>query len=171
VPEPNNSAINNSAHWVRTTREWKVALTKVLANAEIQQEKEQPRLASLATEEPDALVLLGFLLLQHDHSNNRWSPRHSPEQHSCAHDRRSTSARNCPLVCLALTFAGSAALGQSTTGDAPGQRWWSHIQFLANDSLEGRDTGSRGFEKASDYMAEQFRAAGQASGTRKRSLL
>jgi Peptidase family M28 len=69
-------------------------------------------------------------------------------------------------VCLALTFASSAAVGQSTTGDATGQRWWSHIQFLADDSLEGRDVGSRGFEKASDYMAEQFHAAGlQPAGT------
>ncbi len=41
-----------------------------------------------------------------------------------------------------------------------GKQWWSHIQFLADDSLEGRDTGSQGFEKAANYMAEQFRAAG-----------
>jgi hypothetical protein len=64
------------------------------------------------------------------------------------------------FVCLALTFAGGAAWAQSPDWDALGQRWWSHIQFLADDSLEGRDTGSRGFEKAADYMAEQFRAAG-----------
>ena len=38
--------------------------------------------------------------------------------------------------------------------------WWSHVEFLADDSLEGRDTGSQGFEKAANYMAEQFRAAG-----------
>jgi hypothetical protein len=58
----------------------------------------------------------------------------------------------CLLVCLALTLAGRYALGQSATGDAAGQRWWSHIQFLADDNLEGRDVGSRGYEKASDYM-------------------
>jgi hypothetical protein len=72
----------------------------------------------------------------------------------------------CLLVCLALTLAGGYALGQSSTGDAAGQRWWSHIQFLADDNLEGRDVGSRGYEKASDYMAEQFRALGlQPAGT------
>src|ERR1700691_2423887 len=72
----------------------------------------------------------------------------------------------CLLVCFALTLAGRSALGQSTTGDAAGQRWWSHIQFLADDNLEGRDVGSRGYEKASDYMAEQFRAVGlQPAGT------
>jgi hypothetical protein len=67
---------------------------------------------------------------------------------------------NWLMVCLALAFAGGAALAQSANWDALGQRWWSHIQVLADDNLEGRDTGSRGFEKAADYMAEQFRAAG-----------
>jgi hypothetical protein len=67
---------------------------------------------------------------------------------------------NWLLVCFALIFAASATLAQSPAGDASGQQWWSHIQFLAADTLEGRDVGSRGFEKAADYMAEQFRAAG-----------
>jgi len=43
---------------------------------------------------------------------------------------------------------------------ALGSRWWSHVQFLADDALEGRDTGSRGYARAADYMAEQFQAAG-----------
>jgi Peptidase family M28 len=64
------------------------------------------------------------------------------------------------LACAALTLLGSAALAQSSDWASLGKQWWSHIQFLADDSLEGRDTGSRGFEKAADYMAEQFRAAG-----------
>jgi hypothetical protein len=63
-------------------------------------------------------------------------------------------------VCLALTLDGRGAFAQSPDQNALGQRWWSHIQFIADDRLEGRDTGSRGFEKAADYMAEQFRAAG-----------
>jgi Peptidase family M28 len=62
---------------------------------------------------------------------------------------------------VALAFAcSSAAWAQNPDWDALGKRWWAHVQFLADDSLEGRDTGSRGFEKAADYMAEQFRAAG-----------
>lgn len=36
----------------------------------------------------------------------------------------------------------------------------SHLRFLADDLLEGRDTGSRGHEIASLYIAEQFRALG-----------
>jgi Zn-dependent M28 family amino/carboxypeptidase len=67
---------------------------------------------------------------------------------------------NWMKVCLALTLAGGAALAQNPDWNAMGKLWWSHVQFLADDGLEGRDTGSRGFEKAADYMADQFRAAG-----------
>jgi Zn-dependent M28 family amino/carboxypeptidase len=64
------------------------------------------------------------------------------------------------LVYLALTLVRPAALAQSPDWQALGKLWWSHVQFLADDSLEGRGTGSQGFEKAANYMAEQFRAAG-----------
>jgi Zn-dependent M28 family amino/carboxypeptidase len=67
---------------------------------------------------------------------------------------------NWMKVCLALILAGGAALAQSPDWNAMGKLWWSHVQFLAGDSLEGRGTGSEGFEKAATYMAEQFRAAG-----------
>jgi hypothetical protein len=68
--------------------------------------------------------------------------------------------RNPVLVCLALTLVGGAALAQSPDWNALGKVWWSHIQFLADNSLEGRGIGSPGYEKAATYMAEQFRAAG-----------
>jgi Zn-dependent M28 family amino/carboxypeptidase len=64
------------------------------------------------------------------------------------------------LARVALTLVGSAAVAQSSDWASLGKLWWSHVQFLADDSLEGRDTGSQGFEKAANYMAEQFRAAG-----------
>jgi Zn-dependent M28 family amino/carboxypeptidase len=67
---------------------------------------------------------------------------------------------NWMKVCLALTLAGGAALAQNADWNALGKQWWSHVQYLADDSLEGRDTGSRGYEKAANYMAEQFRVAG-----------
>jgi hypothetical protein len=72
---------------------------------------------------------------------------------------------NWLLVCLVSAFAGGGLFAQSSDWEALGKRWWSHIQFLADDSLEGRDTGSRGFEKAADYLAKQFRGVGlQAAG-------
>ncbi len=45
--------------------------------------------------------------------------------------------------------------------DAPdGQRWWSHVLALADDKLEGRNTGSEGHRKAAEYVAEEFARAG-----------
>lgn len=40
----------------------------------------------------------------------------------------------------------------------------SHLTFLADDLLEGRDTGSRGHEIASRYIAQQFQALGLQGG-------
>jgi hypothetical protein len=38
----------------------------------------------------------------------------------------------------------------------------AHLQFLASDELEGRDTGSQGHQIASNYIASQFQALGLA---------
>ena len=47
-----------------------------------------------------------------------------------------------------------------TGWEAQGRSWWSHVRVLADDSMEGRDTGSAGYQRAADYVVEQFRAAG-----------
>jgi hypothetical protein len=62
-----------------------------------------------------------------------------------------------PLVSILL---GSTAVTEGPDWQALGKRWWSHVQYLADDNMEGRDTGSAGHAKAAEYMAEQFRAAG-----------
>lgn len=41
-----------------------------------------------------------------------------------------------------------------------GKRWWSHIQVLADDNMEGRNTGSEGYRKAAVYVAGEFERAG-----------
>ncbi|MGH9309562.1 MAG: M28 family metallopeptidase [Vicinamibacterales bacterium] len=38
-------------------------------------------------------------------------------------------------------------------------RWWSHVKTLADDALEGRQTGSEGYRKAAAYVVEQFERA------------
>src|SRR5689334_18262155 len=43
---------------------------------------------------------------------------------------------------------------------AEGKLWWAHIQFLADDALEGRNTGSEGLRKAVAYASAQFDKAG-----------
>ena len=41
-----------------------------------------------------------------------------------------------------------------------GARWWSHVAVLADDALEGRNTGSVGHKKAAEYVAKEFEKAG-----------
>ena len=41
-----------------------------------------------------------------------------------------------------------------------GNSWWTHVKFLADDSLEGRNTGSEGLKKAQAYAVEQLQKAG-----------
>ena len=36
----------------------------------------------------------------------------------------------------------------------------SHIRFLASDTLEGRETGTRGYDVAAEYVRAQFEAIG-----------
>ena len=43
---------------------------------------------------------------------------------------------------------------------APAARWWSHIEFLASDEMQGRETGSPQHRKAAQYVAEHFAKAG-----------
>lgn len=39
-------------------------------------------------------------------------------------------------------------------------RWWAHVAYLADDRLEGRDTGSQGHREAARYVAQEFERAG-----------
>lgn len=41
-----------------------------------------------------------------------------------------------------------------------GARWWSYVEFLASDKLEGRNTGSEGHRQAAEYAAGLFEKDG-----------
>lgn len=43
---------------------------------------------------------------------------------------------------------------------SPADRWFSHVEYLASDRLEGRATGTRGYRLAADYVARELAAAG-----------
>jgi Zn-dependent M28 family amino/carboxypeptidase len=43
---------------------------------------------------------------------------------------------------------------------AEGKLWWSHVQFLADDKLQGRDTGSEGYHQAVEYVSSEFQKIG-----------
>src|SRR5580704_11189282 len=40
--------------------------------------------------------------------------------------------------------------------------WWHTTVALSDDSMEGRDTGSAAYQRAADYVANRFKAAGLA---------
>ena len=62
---------------------------------------------------------------------------------------------------LLLPLAGvGVLLAAAIDYNAEGQRWWSHIQYLAGDDLQGRDTGSEGHLKAAHYIASEYERAG-----------
>lgn len=59
---------------------------------------------------------------------------------------------------LATTAASTPALAQDPVFDPQAVR--AHVTFLADDLLEGRDTGTRGYDIAANYVAAQFIAMG-----------
>jgi len=61
---------------------------------------------------------------------------------------------------IAATLLGAAPPAQSVGDPAAAQRIRADVEFLASDLLEGRDTGSRGYDIAAAYVATQFRAVG-----------
>src|SRR5947207_1059118 len=57
---------------------------------------------------------------------------------------------------LILVFVTLSAAAQTISPHAIA----AHIRFLADDGLEGREPGTRGFEVAAEYVRAQFDAAG-----------
>jgi len=67
------------------------------------------------------------------------------------------------VVAVGLLFAlAIGASGQQTATHFDGKTWWERVKYLADDSLEGRDTGSEGIKKAQAFAVEQFKKAGLA---------
>jgi Zn-dependent M28 family amino/carboxypeptidase len=75
--------------------------------------------------------------------------------------------RSMVSAILFLSFAAvSPAQQNASASHFDGDSWWAHVKFLADDSLEGRDTGSEGLRKAQAYAVEQLQKAGlEPAGT------
>lgn len=66
---------------------------------------------------------------------------------------------NSSTLFIAVVLLGAVS-APAQTAHFDGQTWWNHIKVLADDKLEGRDTGSRGEREAQKYAIEQLKAAG-----------
>ena len=72
------------------------------------------------------------------------------------------------LSFFAVTFALAASLFAAPPAPQhfDGQTWWSHVKVLADDDMEGRETGSAGLRRAQGYVVAQLTRAGlQPAGT------
>ncbi len=72
------------------------------------------------------------------------------------------------VTLAALFLAAAITPAQQNSADHfDGNSWWSDVQVLADDALEGRDTGSEGLRKAEAFAVELFQKAGlQPAGTK-----
>ena len=61
------------------------------------------------------------------------------------------------LISLVIFSCAVAALAQSPND---GQSWWNYVKVLADDNMEGRETGSAGYDRAAAYVVEQAKADG-----------
>ncbi len=65
-----------------------------------------------------------------------------------------------------LSLAAVLSLVAATVAQQPpakvfdGNTWWDHVKFLADDKLEGRETGSAGLRQAESYVVDQLTQSG-----------
>ncbi|HMD32428.1 MAG TPA: hypothetical protein VKG84_11000, partial [Candidatus Acidoferrales bacterium] len=71
-------------------------------------------------------------------------------------------------LAAAAVFAAIASLAAPQAAQIlfDGKSWWAHVKVIADDNMEGRDTGSDGLKRAQAYAVKQFEKAGlQSAGT------
>ena len=64
-------------------------------------------------------------------------------------------------ACVALLALMTSAAAQAQPAPSPrAAQWWNDIKFIADDKTEGRQTGSKGYDIAADYVISRFKALG-----------
>ena len=80
--------------------------------------------------------------------------------------------KHAPWIVISLVACAIAVHADVVTPDwdAAAKSWWAHVQYLAGDSLEGRETGSHGFELAAAYVRGSIQAGGIETRRHRRIL-
>jgi Zn-dependent M28 family amino/carboxypeptidase len=68
--------------------------------------------------------------------------------------------RGIILVSVCALLCGVAGAQVEQNAKAEGGRWWKDVSFLASDDLQGRMTGSGGYQAAAGYVAGKFKDEG-----------
>lgn len=70
------------------------------------------------------------------------------------------------IVLTSLLLAGCATVPPTLSTPQRADRWWNDVSVLASEQMEGRLTGSPGYQRAADYVVAQVRTLGlQPAGT------
>jgi hypothetical protein len=66
------------------------------------------------------------------------------------------------LILAGLTAGGASAQPLRSAGikDPDTKAWWQIAEAISSDAMEGRDTGSPGYDRAADIVVARFKAAG-----------
>jgi Zn-dependent M28 family amino/carboxypeptidase len=64
------------------------------------------------------------------------------------------------FLILFLLLASSAIAQNNSAPTFDGASWWAYVKILADDNMEGRDTGSDGLRRAETYVVEQLTKSG-----------
>ena len=81
-------------------------------------------------------------------------------------DREVTYAQGSTTAAFVRLAVSCLAQQTAPNSHFDGNSWWAHVKVLADDSLEGRNTGSEGLRKAQAYAVEQLQKAGaEPAGT------
>jgi len=78
-------------------------------------------------------------------------------------NHRSVARRSIVVLGCAASFAAAQKPAKLMFD---GKSWFDHVKVIADDSMEGRETGSLGLRKAEAYVVEQLKSAGlEPAGT------
>ena len=93
----------------------------------------------------------------HGHVNSKKAGQTHPVRDSF---RRHTSEKQMKPIAFLLGAACLVAADRSPEAQA----WWSHVESLASDAMEGRRPGTPGYNKAAEYVAAKFEQMGLKPG-------
>src|ERR1700690_2647549 len=68
--------------------------------------------------------------------------------------------KRCALILLLSIATVAQNPPTPTAPNFDGKSWWNYVKVLADDNMEGRETGSPGLERAAAYIVEQLKSAG-----------
>jgi hypothetical protein len=64
------------------------------------------------------------------------------------------------LLFASLLVAICTFAQQTAPTHFDGKTWWDYVKVLADDNMEGRETGGAGLQRAEAYIVEQLKHAG-----------